>query len=241
MPQHQISRKELKSDEFVSGVDAALEFFRRHRTRIIALAVVVLVVAASGYGYYAWQRSRNQAATALLVQGLDALHAPVAGSTANPADVTPGATTYPNARARAAAAAKFFAQGAAQYGSTMAGQLSRYYLGLAQLDQNDPAAEQTLRQAAASSSPVASTAAKHALANLDIANNHLAQAHALLLELTRQDSATLPRAVAMLELAELDRTYNPKEAARYYQQLQTDYPGTATAQQAKQELASLSQ
>ncbi|MGH9480459.1 MAG: tetratricopeptide repeat protein [Terriglobales bacterium] len=232
----QISRKELKSDEFVSGMDAAFEFILQHRERFITLAVVVAVVAAAGWGVFSWRSRRNQAAAALLAQGLTTLHAPLL-TAATPA----GVASYASTEARAVAAGRQFEAVIAQYGSTPSGQLARYYRGLAQVDAKNPEAEKSLQAAAASSDTTVSTAAKHALANLDIQLNKPAEAHALLLELTRQDSPTLPRAVALMELADLDRDYNPKEAAQYYRQLQTDYPATATAEQAQQQLATLKQ
>lgn len=233
----QISRKELKSDEFVSGMDAALEFFLQHRDRLITLAVIVVVVAAAGYGYFAWNSNRNQKANALLAVGVNTLHAPLTPATAG----TPGG--YANAAARAQAAVAQLQQVVDQYGSTNAGQMARYYIGLAQLDLSTPdaakQAQASLEQASNSGDAAVATTAKHALANLAIQQGNLAKAHELLLALTHQDSPTLPRAVALMELADLDRTYNPKEAAQLYQQLQTEYPSTATAEQAKQQLASL--
>jgi len=232
----QISRKELKSDEFVSGMDAAYEYFLQHRNRILTLAVAVVVVVALGYGFFAWRASRNQKAAALLAQGLNTLHAPLLS-----ASTPQGTAAYASVATRAAAAAQQFQAVVAQYPSTSAGQLARYYLGLAQLDTQSPDAQKNLAAAAASSDATVATAAKHALANLYIQQSQPAKAHDLLLQLTQQDSTTLPRAVALLELADLDRTYNPKEAAQYYQQLQTDYPNTATAEQAQQQLATLKQ
>ncbi|HEY7837111.1 MAG TPA: hypothetical protein VIC54_00775 [Terriglobales bacterium] len=238
----QISRKELKSDEFVSGMDAALEFYLQHQRAVITAAVVLVVVVASGYGYVSWSRNRNRAAAAMLAQALNTMHASVQTTPASaaPAANSPvGGVTYPSTAARGSAAAQQFQAVINRYGSTSAGQLAHYYLGLAQLDDNDAHATQTLQAAAQSSDAVAATAAQHALANLDIQQGKLADAHKLLEALTKQDSSTLPRAVAMLELASLDRTYNPKEAAQLYKQLQADYPSTATAQQAQQDLASL--
>ena len=237
----QISRKELKSDEFVSGMDAALEFYLQHQRALLTALVVVVVVAAAGYGYFTWNRNRNQAAAALLAQGLTTLHANIqapAAATPNTPAPAPG-TAYASIEERGKAAAQQFQQVVDQYGSTSAGRLAQYYLGLAQLDAQDPHASQTLQAATHSSDTVAATAAQHALANLDIQEGKLAEAHSLLQKLTQQDSPTLPRAVAMMELAALDRTYNPKEAAQLYKQLQTDYPSTSTAQLAQQELATL--
>lgn len=232
----QISRKELKSDEFVSGMDAAFEYFLQNRERIITWAVVVAVVAVAAWGVMSWRTRRNHAATAMLAAGLATLHAPLQ-STATPS----GVASFASVEARAAAASQQFQAVIAQYPSTVSGQLARYYLGLAQIDAKSPEAEKTLLAAAASNDATVSTAAKHALANFDIQLNKPAEAHSLLVELSKQDSPTLPRAVVLMELADLDRTYNPKEAAQYYRQLQLDYPATATAEQAQQELATLKQ
>jgi hypothetical protein len=234
----QISRKELKSDEFVSGVDAAYEFYLQHQKQILTLVVAAAIVAGGIYSYVAWQSSRNRTAAALLTAALNTLHAPLStGANAQPA--APGVTTFPSASARAQAATPQLQAVLQRYPSTQAGQMARLYLGLAQQEENNSQAAATLQAAARSSDRVVATAAQHALANYDIQRGDLAAAHALLLKLTQQDSATLPRAVALMELADLDRTYNPKEAAQYYQQLQQDYPGTQTAQQAQQQLATL--
>ncbi len=232
----QISRKELKSDEFVSGMDAAYEFFLQHRQRIITLAIAVVVAAGAVYSYVAWQRSRNRSASSLLTAALSTLHTPLQNAATPP---TPGVQTFPNAAARAVAAEPQLQAVIQRYPSTSAGQMARLYLGLAQQDQNDPGAAATLQAAAASSDKVVAVAAEHALANYDIQHGNPAAAHALLLKLSQQDSPTLPRAVALLELADLDRTYNPKEAVIYYQQLQQEYPNTQTAQQAQEQLATL--
>lgn len=237
----QISRKELKSDEFVSGMDAALEFYLQHQRAILSAAVIVVVVLVAGYGYFTWNRSRNQAASAMLAQALTTMHATVQAPGQTPAaNAAPAAgPTFPTEAARGQAAARQFQAVVDQYGSTDSGQLARYYLGLAQVDANDGQAEKTLQAAAASGNTATATAAQHALANLDLQNGKLAEAHTLLQKLSQQDSPTLPKAVATLELAALDRTYNPKEAEQLYKQLQADYPNTATAQEAQQQLATL--
>ncbi|MGH9488565.1 MAG: tetratricopeptide repeat protein [Terriglobales bacterium] len=235
----QISRKELKNDEFVSGLDAAYEFYLQHQQSIVVTVIIVAVVVAIGYGVFAWRNSRNQNASAMLAQAMETLHAPV-----QPGTPSAGTVAFASVAARGQAAAQQFQAVVDRYASTDAGQMASYYLGLAELDEgaaDSKKAAADLQSASHSSDTVAATAAKHALANLAIENGNLAKAHALLLSLTQQDSPTLPRAVALLELADLDRTYNPKQAALYYHQLQTEYPNTSTAQQASQALASLKQ
>lgn len=229
-----ISRKELKSDEFVSGVDAAYEFFLQHRDRIIVAAVAVVIVVGAAWGVFAWRSSRNHAASALLAQAINTLHAPVGQN-----NVPAGIENYPTDAARATAAAKQFEAVVHRYGSTQSGQLAEFYLGLAQMVTDRSQGQATLERVSKSSDAIASTAAKHALANVYVSENNPQQAHQLLLELSQQDSATFPRPAALMELADLDRTYNPQEAVKYYKQLQAEFPNTTTADQAAQMLATL--
>lgn len=232
-----ISRQELKSDEFVSGVDAAFEFYLQHQKQILTILVVVVVVVASAYGVYAWNHSRTQKAEAALSIGLDRLHAPILakGQTA-PA----GVETFANEQDRARAAQQQFEKVIADYGSTREGKIARYYLGLTQVDlQQTQQAESTLQQAGQSGGDTVQALARNALANLYISEGKAGQARPILEGLIKQDSPAVPKAMAMTELAELDKTTDPAAAARLYKQLSQDYPGTPTGQQAEQALASL--
>lgn len=232
-----ISRQELKSDEFVSGVDAAFEFYLQHQKQILTLLVVVVVVVASSYGVYAWNHKRNQQASNLLSAGLDTVHAPIlqAGQTA-PANIT----AFANEQARARAAQAQFQKAVDQYGSTESGKIARYYLGLTQVDLNQPKqAESTLQQVISSGDATVQALARNALANLYIAEGKTADARKLLQDLAQQNSPMVPRAMALTELAQLEANSDPAAAATIYKQLSKEYPNTQTAQQAQQALASL--
>lgn len=232
-----ISRQELKSDEFVSGVDAAFEFYLQHQKQILTILVIVVVVVASAYGVYAWNHNRTQKAEAALAVGLDRLHAPILakGQTA-----PPGVETFGSEQDRARAAQQQFEKVIAGYGSTDSGQIARYYLGLTQVElQQTQQAESTLKQASQSGDDTVQALARNALANLYISEGKAEQARPILEDLIKQDSPTVPKAVAMTELAELDKTSDPAAAARLYKQLSQDYPNTPTGQQAEQALASL--
>lgn len=230
-----ISRQELKSDEFVSGLDAAYEFFLENEKTLIVVAVVVAVIALCAWGLWSWNSHRNQAAAQMLAAGLDTFHDPLQGPT-----TPPGTPAYPTQTARAQAAEQQFSALVNSYGSTSAGRLGRYYLGLAQLDAGDvAAAEKTLQAAAADSDATVSGLAKNALANLYLRQNQDAKAVALLQQLAAQNSLLLPHAVVWMELADAERMTNPAEAATYYRRLEAEYPNTETADQAGKMLATL--
>lgn len=229
-----ISRQELKSDEFVSGMDTAYEFFLEHQTTIVVTAVVIAVVVLCGWGAWSWHNHRDQSAAALLGAGLDTLHAPLASS--NP---PAGVAAFPSVAARGQAAAGQFQTLADRYGSTPSGHLAQYYLGLAQEDAGEPQAEATLQKAASGSDATASALAKNALANYYQSRNENQPAIAELRQIAGLNSPLLPHSVVWMELANLERDTNPTDAANYYRLLQAEYPGTDTAQQAQQGLATL--
>lgn len=232
-----ISRQELKSDEFVSGIDAAFEFYLQHQKQILTTLVVVVVVVASAYGVYAWNHNRTEKAETALSIGLDRMHAPILakGQTA-----PPGVETFTSDEDRARAAQQAFEKVIADYGSTRAGKIARYYLGLTQVElQQTQQAESALKQASQSGSGEVEALAKNALANLYISEGKAELARPLLEDLMKQDSPSVPKAVAMTELAELDVTSDPAAAATLYRQLSKDYPNTPTGQQAEQALAGL--
>lgn len=232
-----ISRQELKSDEFVSGVDAAFEFYLQHQKQILTTLVLVVVVVASAYGFYAWNHSRTEKAETALSTGLDRLHAPIlAGGQSAPV----GVETFANEQDRARAAQEQFEKVIANYGSTHAGQIARYYLGLTQVElQQTQQAESTLKHASQSGGSAVQALAKNALANLYVSEGKAEQARPILEDLIRQNSPSVPKAVAMTELAELDKSSDPAAAARLYRQLSEDFPNTPTGQQADQALVSL--
>lgn len=235
----QISRQELKSDEFLSGVDAAFEFYLQHqKTLLVGLAVVILV-AAGIYGLYAWNSNRNEKAASELAAALDTFHAPLANA-GRP--VPAGQPSFANAAARATAAHKQFQQVVDSYASTRSGKFARFYLGLTELDMNqDAAAEKDLQLAASTGSDDVAPLAENALANLKIAQGKTNEAKRLLQSLATKNSSVLPSAVVLTELADLEATTQPSEAAGLYRRLQRDYPDTQTAEHAQQALAQLGQ
>lgn len=234
-----ISRHELKSDQFVSTLDNWYEFYLNYQKQIVIGAIIAAVVIAAAYGGLSWYRNRNAQAEALLSTGLDALHAPLA--TAGQA-VPPGVTVYPSLQARAQAARKSFQACADAYGNSQSGREARYYLGLTEIDLGHiGAAEADLRAVAASGDARVATLADNALANLYASEGKNEQAKALLQKLIAQPSLVVPRAMAMMELAQLEAATNPAAASQLYQQIQRDYPDTQTAQKAQANLAALPQ
>lgn len=232
-----ISRQELKSDQFVSTLDAWYEFYLNYQRQIWYGAIAAVVILVVAYGLIAWQRGRQAHAQALLAAGLDAYHAPlVEGKEAPP----PGIKEYATAETRAAAAGKLFQQAAEQYGSTRTGRMAKYYLALTEMDrQQYAAAEGNLRALIGRGHGQVSSLAANALANLEAGQGHTARAEVALRQLLAHPTSLVPKTMSLMELAALEAPTQPAAARRLYQQVQQADPDSQTAQQAARLLAQL--
>lgn len=226
-----ISRRELKKDEFISGLDAAWAYFLDHRRVLLTAGIIVLAAVLIAWGALGWRRHQRSRAQSLLAAGLQLYHDPIAAQSS-----PSGPRTFPNSRARAQAALAKFQQ-AASYASTRGGRLARYYSGLAQIAAGDRARGlATLRQLAHGSHPNLAALARTALANDELSQGHDAQAIAQLQKLLQHPAPAVPRAAVLWQLAGVERLHHPRAAARLYRELIHQYPNTPTAESAARRL-----
>ena len=110
--------------------------------------------------------------------------------------------------------------------------------GIALMQAGDKAgAEQDLKTAASFSDRDIAALAKTALASIYRTSNRTPEAIAIYKELSEHPTATVSKAQAQLELAEIYETTDPQQAALIYQQLQKEDPRSPAAQMAAQKLA----
>jgi len=230
-----ISRHELKTDEFVSGMDVAYEYYLQHRHAVLTTVVVVLVIAGLGWGGYSWQKHRSAQADALLTAALATYHAPVGTPAA------PGQTSYGTVAQRAQAAQPQFQKVRDSYPHTFAADLAAYYLGLTQGDSGDlSGAEKTLQAVTAGRDVNVQALARQGLAQLYAQEGKPELAQQQLRSLIGNKSETVPSGLATFELAQMEQDSNPGDAIKLYRQVKLEYPNSSMAQQADQQLATLS-
>jgi len=75
---------------------------------------------------------------------------------------------------------------------------------------------------------------------LDDRTNQSTEAGNLYQQLLAKPTTLVPKPVVLLALAEHYAQKDPSQAAKYFGQIKSDYPGTPIATQAEQELALLS-
>jgi predicted negative regulator of RcsB-dependent stress response len=237
LPQH-ISRKELKKDEVRETIAHGAEALLSHKqgTTYILLAAIIVVLAVLGWRAYASRQTRKAASA--FANAMETFNAPAGSQPAAPP--VPGQPTFKDDNAKFTAASQKFEDVAKKYGRTLPGQLANYYAGLSleQLRKNDEA-KRYLQAAASGGDKDYASLAQFELAQLKDKTGQGDQAETLYQQLMRNPTVLVPKPVVMLALAHHYREKNPSEAAKLCAQIKAQYPDTAIADQADQELALL--
>lgn len=233
MAQH-ILRKDLKKDElrdtFAQGAEAVLT----HQKLAIYALTAAIVVALGAFGWWTYTQRQSAAASTAFDNAMRTYQ-----TTAGTPPVA-GETTYPDDSQKFAAAAKQFSDVAAKYPRTRGGRLARYFQALSdeRIAKNDEA-KKLLRDLASGSDEEAGVLARFELAQLDDRTGQGDEAGKLYQELIDKPSTLAPKPLVMLALAEHYGQGNPTEAAKIYNQIESEYPDTPIAEQAGQALALL--
>lgn len=190
-----------QQDAFLATTETGLEWAKQNQSTAIFAAVaglVVVIVLVGGFVFYQHRTTEAQTAFGAAMQ---TYQTPVA----NPAQPTPpGTKTFPDDKARAAAANADFLAVADQYGMTKPGKLARYFAGLTYLEEGqNGSAEETLKKVASSWNGDLAALAKESLAELYQQTGRNQDAVPLYEELAKGKATTVPAGLAKIELAEL--------------------------------------
>jgi predicted negative regulator of RcsB-dependent stress response len=236
LAQQHLSRKELKKDEVRETLAHGAEALLSHKQGTTYVLVVAIILAAAFLGWRTYSTRQTSKAAAAFNS---AMHIFEAGTQPGVRPV-PGVPAFSSDTAKYTAAAQEFEDVAKKYSRTGPGQLAQYYAGLSleQLGKNDEA-KKYLESAARSRDADYASLAQFELAKLDDRTGRADQAANLYQQLMAKPTILVPKPVVMLALAEHYRAKNPTEAARLYNQIKSQYPDTAIADQAGQELALL--
>jgi len=234
VPQHTLSRKELKRDEFRESFVHGAEAVATHQKTAWTIGGVILAVALSIFGWRFYTQRQTMKAEASLGDALKTYEARIA-TAAEPAG--PGEVTYGDENTRDTDAERKFADVAARYPRTRPGQVARYYdaLCLEALGRNDDA-EKDLKAVAGGSDPDFAALARYQLAQFYDKNGRGPEAVALYQQLEDKPSVLVPKALVLLSFADHYAQSDPAQATKLYNQIKTDYSGTPAADQADERL-----
>ena len=119
--------------------------------------------------------------------------------------------------------------------------MARYFLGVTAASAGDnAAAEKHFQDVASTANGELASVAKLALAAIEADTNRTKDAIALYQDLINHPTASVSKATAELQLAELYQNNNqPLDAKRLYEQIKKENPGQEALQIANQKLAAL--
>lgn len=232
-----ISRKELKQDKIHDAIEHGAEAVFSHTT-LIAAAVLVAVIVAVGYAGWRFYTDRKTVQASAALDGAMKTYSARVGTTPDPSD--PGETLYPTDEARAQDAAQKFSAVAEKYPSTNPGRLASYYAALCyeDLDRQNQALEE-LKKISSGRDKEMVAMAQYQIGVIYERTGKSADAAKVFRNLADHSSVFVPRPLALLELAEVLRQSDPKEAASVYEQLKREFPNTAVSDEADRGLETL--
>jgi predicted negative regulator of RcsB-dependent stress response len=232
-----ISRKELKKDEVRDSLAHGAEAVMLHQQLTMWLVVAALAIGAGFFGWKTYSERQTVRASAAFDEAMKEFQARVV----SPGEATqPGELTYADENTKFGDAAKKFGGVGAKYSRTRPGQLAKYYQGLSfeRIGKNDDA-KRLFQELSGSGDEEFAAMAKLELASLDDSIGQHDEAAKLYQQLLDKPTVLVPKPVVLLAFAEHYSQVNPAQAAKYYDQIKSEFPGTPIATQAEQELALL--
>ncbi len=231
MAEH-ILRRDLKKDEIREKLVLGVETVAEHQQAMWLVIAAVVVVALAVFGWNSYSRRQTAKASLALDDALKVFQARIrtAGEPLDPTELT-----YLDEKNKFSDADKKFLAVSAQYGRTKPGQMAEYYAALSEVQlKNYADAEKNLNQVISGGDENLVALAKFQLAGVYQQENKGSQAVDLYKQLSDKPSVFVPKAMAMLALADYYRKNDPAQATKLYNQVKVEFP--AAAEQADQGL-----
>jgi tetratricopeptide (TPR) repeat protein len=236
------TRHDLKQDEFRNFVEYYEEIFKRHLKEIINWGIIVVVVVGLAAGLKSYSDHQEAAANADLGEALATFRAYVGQPTPGAND--PNSPSFTTAQEKYKKALQQFEAILDKYKMVprpKAVEIARYQAGVCQSLLDDQAgAIQTLTEASQDRDPELAALAKFALAGEMVKAGKVPEAAKLYQELADHPTLAVPKAGALLAMAQAYRGTQPAQARQIYERLEKEFSSNPeVAQAVKQEMASL--
>jgi tetratricopeptide (TPR) repeat protein len=229
------TRQQLKQDAFTTQTAETISWAVDHRSKVIAVAIVLVIIAAAIGGGWAYINYRDAHAQSELALALQKFNAPIrpAGTPAT-ADVL----SYGSSQECDQASNADFIHIADKYSFTQSSQVARYFAGLTYRDLGKTAdAEKALQEVAGSRYPQVASLAKMALAEVYHNDGKNVDAIDIYKGLIDHPTVSVGKSTAQLSLASLYEAMGRTDDARHiYEAMQKEAPASMTAQIAGQKL-----
>ncbi len=236
-----LTRRQLKEDELRSTFEEFEQFARQHSGEIIATVGILIVVVGLTAGLKLYADRQEDEANAQLGSALKTFGAYVGA--AAPATLGPEEQTFPTAKEKYKKALEQFAEITRRFPRQKAAGIAHYHMGVCQAELGDQAAAiKTLQEAARNSDRNIASLAQFALAGEMARSGKLPEAVKLYQDLADRPTSTVPRATALMALADAYRPTQPAQARQIYERLEKEFSSdVALAATLKQQISSLPQ
>jgi tetratricopeptide (TPR) repeat protein len=215
------TRRELKHDELQSVYEGFEQFVKTHYREIIGTTGAAIAIVGLVAGLKVYSDRQEEAANAQLGAALQTFRAYV-GPTSQSLGFD--SQSFPTAEAKYKKAAGEFNDIASKFPRQKAGAIARYHLGVCQGALGDHAAAiKTLEQAEHASDRNIASLAKLALAGEYASTGKVAEAEKLYQDLADHPTLTVPKATALMALANLERASNPAKSRQIYESLEKEF------------------
>ena len=210
-----LTRKELlKQDKFTVEATNTWDWISEHRKEVIrdgGIALAVIIVVA---GFFYYRSSQNSVREQVLGEAMTLQNAPVG------APAVPGSPSFPTQAAKDDAVKKAFTKLASDYSGSGEAWIAKYYLGTQALQAgNVDEARKQYQDVADHAEPNYASLAKLALAQLDFAQNRLAEAEKILKDLMDNPTDLVSKSQAQYTYAKVIAPTKPAEARKLLSQL----------------------
>jgi len=232
-----ITRKELKQDKIKETFEHGAEAVFSHRSATLVVLLIVLVIVGTWSGWRIYTDRQTLHASAAFNDAMKIYSARI-----GPADPSqPGEPSFPDEATRSNAAQQKFVQAADQYPHNYYGRLSRYYsaLCLEDAERMNQALEE-LKKISATNDAEITAISQYQSAVIYARTGKTDDAIKIYRSLADKQSVLVPRPLVLLELASTLRASNPSEALKIYQQVKTEFPNTAVADEADKGMSTIS-
>jgi TolA-binding protein len=235
-----LTRRELKQDEFRESFGRLEDYAKQHYKEILNLVIVVIAVVGLALGLKYYVDRQNGEASLALSAALKTFRGYV--GTPPQGAVDPGMATFPTAQEKYKKALEQFTaivQKYRIYPRPKAVSIALYHVGVCQALLGDQAAAiKTLQEASRDREREIAALAQFALAGELVKAGKLPDAAKMYQALADRPTLSVPRATALLALADAYRATQPAQARQIYERVEKEFGSDpALALAIKQQMA----
>ncbi len=236
-----LTRRDLKQDELRSTVEEFEQFAKQHYKEIVAVVGISILVCGLAFGLKVYTDRQEAEANAQLGAAFKTFHAYVGGAAPDTFNPEAQSQRFSTAQEKYKKALEQFNEIVRRFPRQKAAAIARYHAGVCHAELGDPgAAIRTLEEASRARDRNIASLAQFTLAGELVKTEKLADAVKLYQQLEEHPTLTVPRATAMLALADAYRRTQPAQARQIYEQMEKEFGSdTYLAATLKQQISSL--